>query len=139
MIELIGVDALLHNLADYEQIRNEEYEQAGQEGMDFLRSPLREYAPERARQTYVRTFNLQGGWDDAVMTFQATAGEFTATLENPTSYGPFVQGDPADFPHQAAAFVDRWRPTSDILTDNEGTIVGYFDAATERIVDRLGG
>lgn len=139
MVELIGASALLHNLADYEQIRNEEYERASQEGMDFLRSPLREYAPERPQQRYVRKYILQEGWDGAVMDFAPSQDGFTATMQNPTSYGPFVQGDPDGYPHQVAAFVDRWKPTSDILKDNETEVVGYFDAATERIVDRLGG
>jgi hypothetical protein len=139
MVELIGADALLHALADYEQIRNEEYEAASQEGMNLIRSPLREYAPERAQQRYVRTFHLQGEWDDAQMHFQAAPGGFTATMENGTPYGPYVQGDPSETPHQAAAFVNRWKPTSDILADNEGAIVAFFDQATERIVKRLGG
>jgi hypothetical protein len=91
MIELIGVDAFLHALADYAHIRDEEYEQASQEAMDFIRSPLREYAPERAAQTYVRTYILQEGWDGAQLTYVARPDGFTATMGNPTSYGPYVR------------------------------------------------
>lgn len=138
MIELVGVGAFLHNLAEYQTIRDEEYEAAAQEAMDFLRSPLREYAPERAAQTYVRKYILQEGWDDAQMTYQATQDGFTAQLGNPVAYGPYVQGDPDDEPRQTAPFVDRWKPTSAILSDNEGEVVDRFDARTERICVRLG-
>jgi hypothetical protein len=139
MVELIGVDALMRQLADYPDIAAEEYEAAAQEGMDFLRSPLREYGPETPTQTYVRKYILQEGWDEATMTFVARADGFDATMGNPTMYGPYVQGDPDMEPHQALAFVDRWKPTSTILTDNESAVVAKFDAATERIVKRLGG
>lgn len=138
MVELIGVDALMRQLADYPDIAAEEYEAAAQEGMDFLRSSLREYGPETPIQTYVRTYVLQGGWDDAQMTFVARSDGFDATMGNPTMYGPYVQGDPDMEPHQALAFVDRWKPTSTILTDNEADVVDRFDAATERICVRLG-
>lgn len=139
MVELIGVDALLHALADYEQIRNEEYEQASREGMDFLRSPLREYGPERTTQRYVRTFHLQEAWDEAQMEFHPTPEGFTATMPNPTPYGPYAQGDPDQTPHQAKIHADRWKPTKTILDVNEQEVVGFFDQATERIVKRLGG
>ena len=138
-IELRGVDTFLAALADYGAIRDDEYEQAARDAMEFLRSPLREYAPERAGSRYIRTMTLQGGWDDAQMQFAATLEGFTARLENPTPYGPYVQGGADDDPHQAAIFNGFWNTDDQIVSDNEGEITQYFEQANERIVKRLGG
>ena len=140
MVEIVGLDAFLRGLSNYTQIAQEEFEHASQAGMNYLRSPLREYAPERPNQRYVRTEHLQEGWDEAQMAWQDDGGaSFTATMGNPTLYGPYVQGDPDQTPHQAWMHVDRWKPTSDILNDNEAEVVAFFDEAVARIVQRLGG
>ena len=138
-IQLSGAPALLALLDQYPAIRDEEYEQAARDALEFLRSPLREYPPARSGSTYVRTMTLQGGWENAVPTFAPRGDGFDARLENPTVYGPYVQGGADDDPHQAAVHQGYWNTDDAIVDDNRAEIEQFFSDANERIVKRLGG
>jgi hypothetical protein len=138
-ITIQGLDPLLAALNNYEAYRDEEYEHASIDALNYLKSPLREYPPEREGQRYRRTFHLQGGWDEAEPTFTPRWDGFDARLENPTTYGPYVQGGPDETPHQAWMHLDRWNTDEAIMRDNEMEIRQFYEGATERLTKRLGG
>lgn len=138
MVELMGVDALLRELSGYQTTRDDEMEAASRKALDLLRSPLREYPPEREGQTYIRTFDLQGGWESASISYASNQAEWSATASNPIAYGPFVQGDPDQNPHQAGMHVGRWNTTQATVDDNQHELVAEFEAALQKIADRLG-
>src|SRR5689334_18870068 len=102
-VSIPALPTLLKALADYPLIFQEEMEAASHEAIDYIKSPLREYGPESPTQTYVRSYTLQAGTDDAQLQYQDTGDGFSAKIENPVAYGPYVQGDPDDDPHQTAA------------------------------------
>lgn len=139
MVEIKGLSELLHALEDYPKIFAEEMRDASELALDDLKSPLEEYPPEREGQTYVRTFQLQERWHAAQIDFQQTPEGFTATATNDTPYGPYVQGDPNQNPHQAWMHEDRWNTTQATLDDNESLVVGRFDEALDKVAARLGG
>ena len=136
-IVLQGVDLLLRQMADYENLRDQEYRQASAEGLRYLRSPLREYPPERPGQRYVRTGRLAEGWASAEPSYTPTPSGFSATMENPTSYGPYVQGGQDDDPHQAWMHAGHWTTDDEIVHDDEPQIIQYFNEATDRLAKRL--
>lgn len=139
MVELIGVDALMRTLDDYEAIRNEEYEIAALHGMNVVTSRAAEYPDVPPGSRYLRTLTLKAGWFELDMNWQPRPDGFDATTTNPTYYGPYVMGGSEDSPQQTASHSIYWKTTDIILEESEDEIVQGFDDATERIVKRLGG
>lgn len=91
---------------------------------DPLRTAAATYPPEREGQTYVRTYTLQAGWQDAPVQVQFVAGGLTMALENPVPYVSDVQEEPQD-PY----FVNRWPTLEQIAGEQEPVVAAEIDDA----------
>lgn len=139
VVDIVGLGEFLRALDDFPQIFNEEMKESSDQALGYLKSPLEEYPPERSGQTYVRTFLLREGWITSSIDYQVVSSGFIATATNSTPYGPYVQGDPSSYPHQAWMHQDRWSTTQAIVDDNELALIDRFSEGLDRVVVRLGG
>jgi hypothetical protein len=133
-IEVQGLGPLLGALDQFEEIAAPELRQAANAAFMRLIEPLATYPAARPGQAYVRTGTLGRRWSTAIPDFAPMASGFEASLTNNTPYAPEVQGDP-----QGRYFTGRWKPAAQVLKDNTAQIEAEFQAAGQRIAQKIEG
>jgi hypothetical protein len=98
---------------------------AASEARRLLVADLAEYPPEAPGQRYVRTYELQRGWQRAS---PIVGTQFE--LVNSSDHARWTQAD-----DQAWMHVGRWKTASEIAQEHEAEIVKEFDDAVKEMTD----
>lgn len=98
-----------------------------------LAPSLAHYPPELPRQRYVRTKNLGDAWADARPQWQSIKSGFEGSLDNPMTYGPWVQ----DHTMQARIHAGRWKTDQQIVEAHALETQAIYDAALQQIADAI--
>lgn len=94
--------------------------------LDDMKKEAAQYPPELPNQRYRRTEELKFGWLDSEPLFDFQGDSFSGVIENPRSYGPFVQGQE----EQALIHQGRWRTV-------EALMEVWEDRAAQRIEEAM--
>ena len=90
-----GVDDLNTALGGLADVIMEETARAQEESIRFMKLDLMAYPSPRATSTYVRTYALRHGWEDAPVVSEVSSDGLYPTrvtnIENPVSYAGWVQ------------------------------------------------
>lgn len=100
-------------------------EEPTREGGELIKEAMQEYPPELPGQTYVRTYELHGGWKVRVKT---RARRSTAFIDNTTPYSRVVQA----FTDQAAIHKDRWPTDRETLKELKREILEGYRRSLQR-------
>lgn len=114
------------------RILAEEMGDAAKEGTEYLQAEAQKYPPPPEGSRYVRTFQLQRGWQQSNPRLVFGGSGFQMVAENPTPYAPFVQD-----PDRQAWQMKHWRTTEQIEQDAEARITGLFERAIQRAESRI--
>lgn len=93
---------------------------------------LADYPPELPNQRYIRSYTLRDGWDDAVPVFTVMSAGLSASMTNPTPYGPEVEGEAT----QEAIFRGRWPTVEGVQREQEAAAKATIEATVQAGVRR---
>lgn len=118
-IKVEGLDKVREAFAKAPGVLDRHLRRAMDASIKTVQRPAQEYPPPPAGSTYVRTGTLGRRWSSRV---ESIAGGVRGTLENPTPYGPFVQGD-----QQAVVHRGRWRTLRQIAERAKKDVVEHHE------------
>jgi len=97
------------------------------ESLDLLKKRMQEYPAPPAGSTYVRTYNLRGGWHLATV----VSGNILGRVWNEgVEYADYVQQEST----QAEIHQGRWQTEVQVADELEPEIIRIFDAYLDKIL-----
>lgn len=98
------------------------------ESVILIEGRMKEYPPQRSGANYRRTGTLGRRWTHEV---SESGDGITGRVGNNTVYGPYVES--AQF--QARVHQGVWQTDERVITEEQNTIVGFFERAVEDALD----
>lgn len=131
-IRLIGGPELIAKLQEVPGLLMQAVEVAVAKGLLSMQRDLARYPPQDALSTYRRTGQLGRLWTSEAPVWEPRTSGFLARIGNATSYGPYVQDEATQNPHN-----DAWFTVQMVLDDHEGDLVLYIGAALAEAIEPL--
>ena len=128
-VDIRGLDPLVTKLKGFKGLLNPALARAQATIRRSLVSQLTVYPPPISA-TYVRTYQLQRGWERAVPIMRSDGA--TMNLINSVSYAGYVQGE-----DQAKVHQGRWQTVQEIADDNSEAAMQAFEDAAQRACDKI--
>jgi hypothetical protein len=131
-LEVRNLDKIIGDLGKLDDLIGELAEPT-EETLKLLKERMQEYPAERDGQKYVRTFELQNGWDEYVI----LAGDRLGLIYNATPYGPRVQAASGD-PSQAWMHEGRWQTDEQVIKEKEEQVQRIYEAYLRKLMEKIG-
>lgn len=128
-IEIQGVSQLIEKLGRIEQAQDVLEPPMRRAGLR-IQAAMAKYPTQRAGSSYRRTGTLGRRW--VAPPPERSSNGIVQKIGNSTSYGPFVQSQM----FQAAVHKGRWQTDEMVLKREQDAIVGDFERAIQRELDK---